>query len=64
MGVIIALVGIGIWAAARLNLPVGKLPGDISLQKGRTTFYFPIATSLVLSVILTAVLWFIQSLRK
>ena len=37
-------------------LPLGKLPGDISFTKGNTTFYFPLGTSILLSVVLTLVL--------
>lgn len=38
---------------------LGRLPGDISLQRGHWTFYFPLGTSIVLSVVLTLVLWLI-----
>lgn len=36
---------------------IGKLPGDILIQKKNFTFYFPIATSIVLSILLTLILW-------
>ena len=38
---------------------LGRLPGDISVQRGSWSFYFPLGTSLVLSVVLTLVLWLI-----
>lgn len=37
--------------------PFGHLPGDILVRRGNFTFYFPLATSLLLSVVLTLVLW-------
>jgi hypothetical protein len=36
---------------------IGRLPGDITIQRGNWTFYFPIATSIVLSVLLTLLFW-------
>jgi hypothetical protein len=39
------------------RLGLGRLPGDISFTRGHTTFYFPIVTSLILSVLLSLVLW-------
>jgi hypothetical protein len=39
------------------KLGLGRLPGDIVFTRGNTTFYFPIMTSIILSVVLSAVLW-------
>lgn len=56
-GLILLLAGL-LWPyVAKLGL--GRLPGDIVLTRGNTTFYFPIVTSIVLSIILSAVLWFL-----
>lgn len=41
------------------KLGLGRLPGDIVVERGNTTFYFPIVTSLILSLVLSAVLWLI-----
>jgi hypothetical protein len=38
---------------------LGRLPGDIVFERGGTTFYFPIVTSLILSVVLSLVLWMV-----
>jgi Protein of unknown function (DUF2905) len=55
VGLILLLAGL-LWPyLARLGL--GRLPGDISFTRGHTTFYLPIVTSLVLSVLLSLVLW-------
>ena len=54
-GLILLLAGL-LWPfIAKLGL--GRLPGDIAFTRGNTTFYFPIVTSIVLSVVLSAVLW-------
>ncbi|MFE8703480.1 DUF2905 domain-containing protein [Cytobacillus sp. FJAT-54145] len=42
---------------------IGKLPGDIVIKKGSTTFYFPIVTSILLSIILSAVFYFLGRFR-
>jgi len=52
LGVIIASIGALMW----LGLPLGRLPGDIVVQRGRGTFYFPVVTCLLVSVVLTVVL--------
>jgi hypothetical protein len=52
-GVVLILVGAGLHIAARSGLPLGRLPGDIHIERDGGGFYFPIATSIILSVILT-----------
>lgn len=42
---------------------IGKLPGDIVVKKGNTTFYFPIVTSILISVILSAIFYFLGRFR-
>ena len=55
-GLIIAGVGLLMMA----GLPVGRLPGDIVIRRGNGTFYFPLVTSILLSIILTLLLWFLR----
>jgi hypothetical protein len=55
LGLMIALIGAAIWAAGAIP-GVGGLPGDIYVRRGNFTFYFPLATCIVLSVIATLVL--------
>jgi len=55
-GIILILVGGGVYLAAKFGLPLGRLPGDIHIQNGNFTFYFPLASSILISVILTIVL--------
>jgi hypothetical protein len=40
--------------------PLGRLPGDIVIERGNTTFYFPIVTSILLSLILSGLLWLLR----
>ena len=54
-GVILVLAGLAWPFIAKLGL--GRLPGEIVFQRGNTTFYFPIVTSIILSVVLSAVVW-------
>jgi hypothetical protein len=42
---------------------LGKLPGDIVMKKGNTTFYFPIVTSIVVSIVLSVIFYFIGRFR-
>ena len=51
--VIVGLIVAGLGALMMLGLPLGRLPGDIVIQRGRGTFYFPIVTCIVVSVVLT-----------
>jgi len=61
-GLLIAVVGLALVFAGRIP-GVGRLPGDIYIQRGNWTFYFPLATSLILSVVLTVILWLISPRR-
>lgn len=54
-GIILILIGGGFYAASRLGLPLGRLPGDIRIEGKGGSFYFPVVTSLVLSLVLTIV---------
>lgn len=59
MGKLLVIVGIVIAAIGLLvmmGLPIGRLPGDITYRRGNTTFYFPLATSILASLILTLLL--------
>jgi len=54
--VIAGLVIAGIGLLMMVGIPFGRLPGDIVIRKGSGTFYFPLATCIVLSIILTLLL--------
>jgi hypothetical protein len=59
MGVTLLLVGAWITFGPKLPFPLGRLPGDIFIQKERFTFSFPIVTCLIISLVLTLLLNFI-----
>lgn len=59
-GVVIAIVGVVLYFSGRANLPIGRLPGDITYRKGNFTFHAPLATSIVLSIILSVILYFLS----
>jgi hypothetical protein len=65
-GGVILVIGIIMVVAGRMNLPIGKLPGDITWRSksGNSVVYFPIVTSILLSVLLSLVLWIISSFRR
>ena len=53
----LVLVGIGLLWPWLSKLPLGRLPGDIAVQRDGFSFYFPLMTSLVISVLLSLLLW-------
>jgi hypothetical protein len=55
-GIILILLGGGVYLAAKFGIPLGRLPGDIHIEGRNGSFYFPIVTSIVLSIVLTVVL--------
>jgi len=52
-GVALVVIGAVIYLAGRMNLPIGRLPGDIRIQRENFTFYFPLGTTILLSILLT-----------
>jgi hypothetical protein len=55
-GIILIILGGVVYAAAKLNLPIGRLPGDIRIEGANGSFYFPLVTCIILSIVLTVVL--------
>lgn len=62
VGVVLVLVGLIILVFPRLPF-MGKLPGDILVKKDNVTFYFPLATSIVISIIISLILYLINKFR-
>jgi hypothetical protein len=62
----IALVAIGgvVMLLGRSGLPLGRLPGDCLYRGKNTTFYFPLATSILVSVVLSLLLFLISRLKR
>jgi hypothetical protein len=64
LGIALAVAGLALTLLGRTHLPLGRLPGDIIYRGKNTTFYFPLATSIVLSVVLSIVLYLIGRFRR
>ncbi len=56
LGIVLIILGGLVHLAARIRLPVGHLPGDIVLERGGVRIYLPLATSILASLVLTAIL--------
>ena len=55
LGLVVLIVGIAWPLPSRIGL--GRLPGDIVLERGGTSFYFPIVTCIIVSIVLSAIFW-------
>ena len=54
----LVLIGVGLWLVFMPKIPLlGKLPGDVYIQKKNFTFYFPLTTSILISLILSLIFW-------
>lgn len=62
-GVLLIVVGL-IWSAAGKWLPLGRLPGDIAVERDNVRFYFPVVTCIVISVVLSLVMYAIRWFSK
>ncbi len=63
VGGLLLVIGVVLILAGKVNLPMGRLPGDIVYRGRNTTFYFPLMTSILLSIILSLVLYFVNRMR-
>jgi len=63
MGLVAIAVGGLLIVAGKLDLPLGRLPGDIAIERPGFRFYFPLGTAIVLSVVLSLVLWALSRWR-
>ena len=64
LGIVLVVVGGVVLLLGRTGLPLGRLPGDIFYRGKNTTVYFPVVTCIVVSVVLTVVMWVIQHFRR
>jgi len=63
LGIALVVIGGIVMLLGRTGLPLGRLPGDILYKGKNTTFYFPLATSILISVVLSIVLYLIGRLK-
>jgi Protein of unknown function (DUF2905) len=64
LGGTVVVVEVVVILFGRTNLPLGRLPGDIVYRGKNTIFYFPLATSIVISIVLSVLMYVIGNLRK
>ena len=63
-GGVLIVIGIVVMLAGRANLPLGRLPGDITYRGKNTAIFFPITTCIVLSVVLSLVMWAVNRFMR
>lgn len=64
LGLILVVAGGALLIAARLGMPLGRLPGDVSFRGKNVSVFFPIGTSILLSVVLSVILYLISRFRR
>jgi len=64
LGIVLLLFGLVLIAAGRGHLPVGRLPGDIVYRGKHTTVYFPLVTSILISIVLSVVFYVFSRLGR
>jgi hypothetical protein len=64
IGIGLVVLGGLILLLGRAGVPIGRLPGDISYRGKNASFYFPLMTCIVLSIVLSLISWIIQHFRK
>ncbi|HZZ40198.1 MAG TPA: DUF2905 domain-containing protein [Acidobacteriaceae bacterium] len=60
VGLLIAVVGVAVLLLGKTGLPLGRLPGDFVWRGRHSTVYFPLATCIVVSVVLSFVVWLMR----
>jgi Protein of unknown function (DUF2905) len=64
LGVAAVVIGVVLLVLGRMNVPLGRLPGDIVYRGKNTTVYFPLATSVVVSVVLSILLYVVGRWKR
>jgi hypothetical protein len=64
IGGLLVIFGLVLMVSGRFNLPLGRLPGDILYRGKNTTFYFPIVTSIVLSIVLSLIFYVVGRMGR
>jgi hypothetical protein len=60
IGLGLAVLGLLIWLGGKMNLPLGRLPGDIRIDRPNFKFYFPLMTCVLISLVLTFIMWLLR----
>ena len=64
LGALLVIAGAVLLLAARFGLPLGRLPGDISYRGKNVSIFFPLGTSIVLSIVISVILYLISRFRR
>ncbi len=64
IGLVIVLIGAGIMLAARFGLPLGRLPGDVAYRGKHVSVFFPIGTSILISIVLSLIFYLISRFHR
>ena len=64
LGVALVLIGGIVMLLGRAGLPLGRLPGDILYRGKKTAFYFPLASSILISLVLSLILYLVARLKR
>ena len=58
--IVVGLVIAGVGLLVTLGVPIGRLPGDFTIRRGNFSFYFPLASSILASIVLTLIMMFLS----
>ena len=64
LGAILVAVGLVLVLLGRTGIPIGHLPGDITYRRRNFTFYFPLTTSILLSIVLSLLFYFLSRMHR
>ncbi|HVC47287.1 MAG TPA: DUF2905 domain-containing protein [Terracidiphilus sp.] len=64
LGLLLALIGVALMVSSRLGLPLGRLPGDFAYKGRHMSIYFPLGTCIVISVVLSVVLYLLSRFHR
>lgn len=64
LGVLLILVGVGLMLASRFGLPLGRLPGDVAYRGKHVSIFFPLGTSILISVVLSLLFYVLSRFQK
>jgi hypothetical protein len=63
-GIMLIVVGGGLWLASRMGIPLGRMPGDMAYRGKNVQVYFPLGTSILISIVLSVIFYLISHLRR
>jgi hypothetical protein len=64
LGLLIALVGVLLLLAGRIGLPLGRLPGDFAYKSKHVSVFFPLGTSILISILLSLILYVLSRFQR